>query len=76
MFTEKEKVSEHKTPQTKGKILTNLDTFNLGFPFVRTQQNCGDLKGKEVQKGGDIYMTDSFHYTTETNQHCKATILQ
>ena len=31
--------------------------------------HCGDLNGKEVQKGGDIYvyMADSFCCTAETN---------
>ena len=41
--------------------------------------HCGDLNGKEVQKGGDICicMTDSFCYTVMLlSQHYKATILQ
>ena len=37
---------------------------------------CGDLNGKEVQKGGDIYVftANSFSCTVEI-QHHKATIL-
>ena len=31
--------------------------------------HCGDLNGKQVQKGGDIcvYISDSFFCTVETN---------
>ena len=39
--------------------------------------HCGDLNGKEIQKGGDIciHIADSIYCTVET-QHCKPTILQ
>ena len=29
--------------------------------------HCGDLNGKEIQKRGDICVTDSFCCTAETN---------
>ena len=39
---------------------------------------CGDLNGKEIQKGGDvcIYGADSLCCAAETNKHRKATILK
>ena len=39
---------------------------------------CGDLNGKDVQKGGYISkrMADSFYCKIETNTNCKATVLQ
>ena len=38
---------------------------------------CGELNGKEIQRGGDIHIhvADSLSYTAET-QHCKAIIFQ
>ena len=30
--------------------------------------HCSDLNGKEVQKGGDTCIADSFCYTVETNK--------
>ena len=39
---------------------------------------CGDLNGKEIQKGGDvcIYGADSLCCAAETSKHRKATILK
>jgi len=34
---------------------------------------CGDLNGKEIQKRGDIRVTDSLCCTVESNQRCKVT---
>ena len=39
---------------------------------------CGDLNGKEVQKGGDIciHIADLLCCNVETNTYCKVTILK
>ena len=38
---------------------------------------CGDLNGKEIQNGGEIYIY-KIHFAVQQKlaQHCKATILQ
>ena len=39
---------------------------------------CGDLNVKEIQKRGDMFIriTGSLCCTTETNTHCKKTLIQ
>ena len=40
-------------------------TVKLGELYL---MHCSDLNGKEVQKGGDTCIADSFCYTVETNK--------
>ena len=39
-------------------------TVKLGGLYL---MHCSDLNGKEIQKGGDMCIADSFGYTVEAN---------
>ena len=61
---------------------TGTDIHTLLYTKCVTNENmklysmlCDDLKGKEIQKRGGVYITDSICCTAGT-LHCKATILQ
>ena len=62
--------------KNRPSLLPNLPGRVQKFRQELYLMQCGDLNGKEVQKGGDIYVftANSFSCTVEI-QHHKATIL-
>ena len=56
--------------------ITEITNENLLYSTANYLMHCGHLKGKEVQKGGDVSTCIHFAVQQKLIQGCKATTLQ